>query len=166
MIKKARLLKGVSALVIGSFLLWLIPFEAVSAVATGSLTGFVYGEDGSTPLKGAVVKIQNIKTGEVFESKPTDENGLYKIANITPGMYLIGIEVGNSGYNALDGVHVRGNEMAKLSFALKPLQEEEKEKEEKKPVGFFKKPLGIAIIIVGSAAIIYAIWRYVISPKE
>lgn len=166
MLKKAKFLKGVATLVIGSFLLWLIPFEAVSAVATGSLTGFVYGEDGSTPLKGAVVKVQNIKTGEVFESKPTDENGLYKIANITPGMYLIGIEVGNNGYNALDGVHIRGNEMAKLSFALKPLQEEEKEKEEKKQGGFFKKPFGIAIIIVGSAAIIYAIWRYVISPKE
>ncbi len=166
MLKKGTLLRTVSIFVICSFLLWLFPMEAVSAVAKGSLTGFVYGEDGSTPLKGAVVKIQNIKTGETFESKPTDENGLYKIVNITPGMYIIGVEVENNGYNALDGVHIRGNEIAKLSFALKPLQEEEKEKEEKKPAGFFKKPLGIAIIIVGSAAVIYAIWRYVISPKE
>lgn len=166
MLKKARFLRVVSISVIFSFLLWLVPAEAITAVATGSITGFVYGDDGLTPLKGAVVKIQNIKTGEIYESTPTDENGLYKIVNIKPGMYLIGIEVEKNGYNALDGVYIRGNEIAKLSFALKPLQEEEKEKEEKKPVGFFKKPLGIAIIIVGSAAIIYAIWRYVISPKE
>lgn len=166
MIKKVRNFKVICPILLISFFTLLIPSELFSKAGNGSLTGFVYGEDGVTPQKGAVVKIQNVKTGEVFESNPADENGMYKVTDITPGMYIIGVEVKGEGYNALDGIYIRGNEIAKLSFALKPLQEEEKEKEEKKPVGFFKKPLGIAILIVGSAAIIYAIWRYVISPKE
>ncbi|MEW6456131.1 MAG: hypothetical protein AB1410_05370 [Acidobacteriota bacterium] len=167
--------KALALGVISTFLFMFIPVEALAQVpaATGSMIGFVYGDDMKTPVENAIVKIRNIKDGKEFESAPTDQNGLYKITNIEEGRYILGITTKEGDFNFEYFILMKANEIAKLSFALKPGVASsiggKAGDPEKKP--FFKTPLGIVILIAASAAVIYGTYKLlveleVISPSK
>ena len=42
----------------------------------GNVTGFIYAQDGNTPLGGAVVKFKNVSTGKLYESGKSDSKGI------------------------------------------------------------------------------------------
>jgi len=119
--------KVLSLGVISAFLLVLAPIEAFTQVqaATGSLVGFVYGENLKIPVGNAVVKIRNIEDGEEYQSPPSDESGLYKIKDIKEGRYVLGVSTKAGDFNFEYQILVKANEMAKLSLALKPHDQEE-----------------------------------------
>lgn len=91
----------------------------------GNIIGFVYDQDGTTPLKGAVVKIQNISTDATYESTKTDAKGLFKIVGIDSGIYLYGVLTADGSYDSENyfGVNVSEGETAKLSISLTPYEE-------------------------------------------
>jgi hypothetical protein len=92
----------------------------------GNVTGFVYAQDGATPLKGAVIKFKNISTGNFYESGKSDSRGFFKVQGVEKGVYLYGVITEDGFYNSdgLVGLNFKGNETAKLSIAISPYSQE------------------------------------------
>jgi hypothetical protein len=108
-----------------SLSLFLSPPLARSQTAgKGHLVGFVYGRDKSTPAVGAVVLAKNITTGAVFESTRSDGTGAFKVENLDPGIYSLGVTSSEGDFNARDLVGVKPGEIAKVSIALSPYDAE------------------------------------------
>lgn len=136
-------------------------------IRKGNLIGFVYEKDGTTPVQGAVVKLKNISTGTVYESSQSDELGMLKSEGINEGLYIVGIITKNGNFNGVNLIGIKAAETAKVSFALKPEGQEEEKAPKSKPRGlakFFLSPVGIAIIVAASSAIIYGVVK--LSEKE
>ncbi len=89
-------------------------------VSKGSILGFVYDEDGTTPVEGAVVEFKNISTGAVYESSKSDDLGVFKIEGVETGLYIYGVKTAQGDFNSDGpiGVRIRENETAKLSISL------------------------------------------------
>ncbi len=133
----------------------------------GNLIGFVFLKDGTTPVEGAVVKLKNVSTGTVYESSKSDKMGILKTEGVEEGLYIVGISTKEGNFNVGNLVGIKADETAKVSFSLKPEGQEEEEPRKTKPGGlakFFLSPVGIAIIIAASSAIIYGVVK--LSEKE
>jgi len=93
---------------------------------TGNVEGFIYAQDGNTPLEGAVVKFKNVTTEKFYESRKSDSNGQFVVEGIERGVYLYGVLTSEGDYDSegLVGLRLKANETAKMSIALKPYASE------------------------------------------
>jgi len=174
MFKPVRL-KSVSLILIFSFILFYSPYlltgqteQAGKAKGKGDLIGKVYGKDGTTAVEGAVVKIRNVVTHTVYEGK-TDKLGTFKIEGIEEGMYTAGIVTEEGNFNVESLIGIKANEITKVTFGLKPYAKGEVKKAEvrgkilekakaaSKIARFFSSPVGIAVIIAASSAVVYGV---------
>ncbi|MFH1942174.1 MAG: hypothetical protein ABIL68_08705 [bacterium] len=88
--------KGFVFFVVATFILFITPVAEVAtsaAAKNGQIVGFIYAEDGPTPVEGAVFLVQNIKTKDVYESKPTTSLGAFNIKDMEAGIYLAGVKM-------------------------------------------------------------------------
>lgn len=95
--------------------------------ARGNLLGFVYGQDGTTPLPGAVVMVKNISSGKVYESNASDGLGIFKVQGLDTGLYALGVTSPKGTFNSTDLVGVAANETAKIAIALNPYESDVQE---------------------------------------
>ena len=86
----------------------------------GNLVGFIFGQDGSTPVAGAVVMVKNLTTGVVTEAVKSDELGVFKVPGLSPGLYALGVRSEAGSYNSQDFFGVTAEKTAKISIALNP----------------------------------------------
>jgi len=108
-----------------AFLIFCYPnFLRSKNVPKGNIVGFVYAEDGTTPLEGAVVEVKNISTDAVYESSKSDSLGVFKIEGVEKGVYIYGVKTAQGDFNSdgLIGVIIREDETAKLSISLTPYE--------------------------------------------
>jgi len=117
-------LKAMLGVVLGTFLIFCFGYPSAAKDAQGSVIGFIYGQDGTTPLPGAVVKLKNLITGSVYESTPADDYGIFKVQDIQTGLYTYGVATQNGDYNAenLVGFTVEENDVAKLTIVVDPYE--------------------------------------------
>jgi len=85
--------------------------------AKGNLLGFVYGQDGTTPLPGAVVMVKNISSGRVYESSASDGLGIFKVQGLETGLYALGVTSPKGSFNSPDLIGVAANETSKIAGA-------------------------------------------------
>jgi hypothetical protein len=99
-------------------------FSSGGIPANGNIVGFVYGQDGSTPLQGAVIIAKNLATGTVYESTKSDQLGIFKLPDIEKGIYVYGVRTAEGEFNASSpmGITIGANETAKLSISVAPLE--------------------------------------------
>jgi hypothetical protein len=123
--------KSKTSLALGAVFLLFLLFSSVGTGQAqdnpvGNVTGFVYAQDGTTPLQGAVIKFKNISTGDFYESGKSDRRGFFKIQGVEKGVYLYGVITEDGFYNSdgLVGLNFKGNETAKLSIAVSPYSQE------------------------------------------
>jgi hypothetical protein len=101
----------------------------LGAQSTGRVIGFVYDEDGTTPLPGAVVELRNLSNHRHISSLPTDEFGIFRLENVERGVYVYGVTTDQGSFNA-DGfvaIKIAANETAKMAISLKPYGRKETE---------------------------------------
>jgi hypothetical protein len=84
----------------------------------GGLVGFVFEQDGTTPVAGAVVAVRNVTTGTVRQSDKSDGQGVFRFPNLEAGIYALGVSSGQGDFNAADVVGVAPNETAKVTVTL------------------------------------------------
>jgi hypothetical protein len=84
----------------------------------GRLVGFVFGQDGSTPVAGVVVIARNVSTGALAESSRSDDIGAFKVENLDAGIYALGVTSAQGSYNSQDLVGIKPDETAKVTIAL------------------------------------------------
>ncbi|MCU0288826.1 MAG: carboxypeptidase-like regulatory domain-containing protein [Acidobacteria bacterium] len=85
------------------FMFLVFPVPGVAGPSSGNLMGFVYGEDGKSPLQNAVVFLRGVDTGNVYQSKPTGKTGNYLLSDIDAGSYVVGFKVNEKTFN-VDGI--------------------------------------------------------------
>ncbi len=84
----------------------------------GNLIGFIYAQDGSTPVEGAVVVVKNLTTGAVVESPKSDALGVFKFPGLGAGLYALGVRSDKGSYNSQDFFGVMADQTSKISVAL------------------------------------------------
>jgi len=88
----------------------------------GHLRGFIYKPDGETPLWGAQVVLQQVKTRQVFRSNVTDSTGDYELLDIPAGNYVVLILTRDKIYNIkqIDFlIKIIAGKTSTISFSLK-----------------------------------------------
>jgi len=186
------------------FAFLIFPVTDFAKPSSGNLMGFVYGEDGKSPLQDAIVLLKGADTDKVYQSKPTGKTGDYRIADIDVGTYLVGLKVSEKTFNVDGFVKVANGKTDTLSLSLEsppgpggaPLDEQgwccseskvlkstreecnkrggkffSTKKEAQKrcgmpPTAFFKTPTGIAVLIVGTAAVGLGIYKLIEQKNE
>lgn len=106
--------------------LTLLPALSMSEdIPKGNIIGFVYDQDGTTPLEGAIVKVKNISTETIYESSKSDQNGVFTVKDVESGIYLYGVLTPQGEFNSENffGVKVSEGETAKLSISLTPYEQ-------------------------------------------
>jgi hypothetical protein len=182
----------------------VLPLSGAADSSVGGIMGFVYGEDGKSPLQDAVVLLKGADTDKVYQSGSTGKTGNYRISNIDVGTYVVGLKVNEETFNVDGYVKVASGKTDTLSLSLgsppgsgsaqldekgwcchegkvfKSTREECRQrggeffytkKEAKKqcgipPAGFFKSPSGIAVLIVGTAAVGFSIYKLLEKKEE
>lgn len=69
-------------------------FAAVGLAQSGVVTGVVYGA-GDEPESDFLLQIDNVRSGERFETR-TNDSGEFRIGALTPGEYAIATDIGQS----------------------------------------------------------------------
>jgi hypothetical protein len=165
--------KGLAYSVLAAFAMLVLPAglypaSAGPAAGTGTLTGFVFGQDIKTPVSGAVVKIRNMGDQKELASRPTDANGMFTILGIPEGRYFLGVTSDQGDFNFDYSIHIKAGELGKLSLALStqaPGQEPAKPAPPKK-VGFFNTVAGRALIITVVGVGVYFLFFNETSPNR
>jgi hypothetical protein len=130
---------------------------ATPGPANGSLVGFVYTKDMTTPVADATVKLRNLADKREYTSGPTDTNGMYKITHIAEGRYILGVtSPAGDDFNFDYVVLLKGNDMAKLSLALAPGGQSYAASAG--PKSFFLSPAGIALMVIAVGVVLYAVF--------
>ncbi len=91
----------------------------------GNLVGFIYYQDGVTPIVGAVVKVKDVSTDLVSESTNSDANGMFTIENLNTGVYSLGVITSQGDFNLEELIGIKAGETTKVSFSLAPFSTEE-----------------------------------------
>ncbi len=99
-------------------------FLMSESAGRGNIIGFIYSEDGTTPLEGAVIQVKNMSTGIIYDSSVSDEYGIFKVQGVESGIYMYGVKTpkGNFNSDGLVGVKVSEDETAKMSVSLTPYE--------------------------------------------
>lgn len=110
------------ALIVGLVLFSFPQLVSGQVPGKGNVIGFVYGQDGTTPITGAIVVVKNVSSGKVFESTKSDSLGVFKVQGVDAGMYSLGVTSVPGDFNSIDLVGVVSNETAKVAIALNPYE--------------------------------------------
>lgn len=104
-----------------ALVLFILPDALVSqTVEKGNLVGFVYSNDGATPIEGAVIMVKNVTTGTVYESSQSDHLGIFRFQAIGTGIYALGVSTGQGDFNSQDFIGVTDGRTSKVTIALDP----------------------------------------------
>ena len=127
----------------------------------GKIIGVIYLDDGATPVERAVVKMRNVSTGSYYESSSSDKEGRFTLERIDEGLYIAGITTEKEDFNIENLIGIKANETAEISITLNPVPDktaqQEKKKKKKGLIGFFLSPVGMAVIVASTVAVVYTI---------
>lgn len=100
-------------------------FSYDANLGTGNLVGFIYYQDGVTPIVGAVVKVRDVSTGTTSESTASDSNGMFSLEKLEMGVYSLGIITSQGDFNLEELIGIKEGETTKVSFSLTEYAETE-----------------------------------------
>jgi predicted secreted protein len=151
--------------VMTAFAILVLPVRAMPAAENGALSGFVFGADMKTPVAEAIVKIRSLADKKELDSRPTDANGMFTIAGIPEGRYLLGITSGEDDFNFDYSVFIKAGELGKLSVALAPGAGGQQEgAPETKKSGFFNSVAGRVVLVTAVGVAVYFLFFNETSP--
>jgi hypothetical protein len=149
--------KQMSLFMASAFFIAIMPVMGPAQDGHGKLNGFVYGNDGKKPLAEAVVLLRETVSQRVYRSEKTKKNGAYKIPNIVPGTYTVGIQHQGKDFNV--DVFLEVNPKKQMAcFTLPKLEEKPGYQIRcKSPKCFFITPVGWALVAGATAGIIFGV---------
>ena len=153
--------KYISLAVLFSLLIATLPLTIPAEDNLGKLHGFVYNDDGKKPLPDAIVLIRETVSQRVYQSEKSKKSGAYKIEQILPGTYAVGIQFNGKDYN----VDVLLQIKAKKQMVCLTLPKVEEKPGYvlrcKSPKCFFITPCGWALVAGTTAGITYGIIKII-----
>jgi hypothetical protein len=110
--KKRILLSAAMLVAAGLFASAAVP------AGLGALSGSVVGDDMTTPLAGAVVRVVNVADGREYMSQPSGPNGLFELSGIAEGRYAVTVISGGSSFTLKDRLSIKGRETGDLRLSI------------------------------------------------
>lgn len=89
---------------------------------SASLAGRILSEDARTPLSGAVIQLTG-PSDEVVKSDPTTAEGMFTLANLTPGVYRCVVETRDGMYQVTSSLRLEPGQSRSIQLALKKEQQ-------------------------------------------
>lgn len=154
-------LKNISAVILLTFVIALFPIAAPAQDNIGKLRGFVYGDDGKKPLSDAVVLLRETTSERTFQSEKTKKNGAYKIENILPGTYAVGIQWNGKDFNVDALVKIEPKKQMACFTLPRVVENNGYQVRCSSPKCFFITPCGWALVAGVTAGIVYGIVKVV-----
>jgi hypothetical protein len=105
-------------------ILLTVLFFAVSIIAesepleNGSLGGIILTPDGKKPAAGVVVKVLDPEDGKLIAGAKTDEYGIYRISELPPGSYVIGVETEEGAFIGRSLITIESGKASMTPFRL------------------------------------------------
>ena len=149
--------KCISLTVVLSFLIGALPLALSAENNLGILNGFVYSDDGKKPLTDAVVLIRETVSQRVFQSEKSKKSGAYKIEQILPGTYSIGIQYQGKDYNIDALLQIKPKKQMACFTLPKVVENPGYVIRCNSPKCFFITPCGWALVAGVTAGITYGI---------
>ena len=149
--------KCISLSVVLSFLIGVLPLALSAENNLGILNGFVYSDDGKKPLTDAVVLIRETVSQRVFQSEKSKKSGAYKIEQILPGTYSIGIQYQGKDYNIDALLQIKPKKQMACFTLPKVIENPGYVIRCASPACFFITPCGWALVAGVTAGITYGI---------
>ena len=128
-----------SGLIILSLLVLFLSFTFGTNSDEGNLIGFLHDTDGSSPLLGAVIKLKNIYTDELYTSSEADDYGIARIKSVKPGLYVYGVSTKKGNFNSNEVLGISGGKTAKVSISLKSSKTKEEKAVQELTPGLIRK---------------------------
>jgi len=156
-------------LVLVAFLSPLAPMAVPAQNKVGKLHGFVYSDDGKKPLNDAIVLLREIASARTFQSEKTKKNGAYKIENILPGTYAVGIQWDNKDFNVDALIKIEPKKQMACLTLPKHVDQPGYLVRCQSPKCFFITPCGWALVAGATAGVTYGIIKIIekeTSPTE
>ena len=159
---KSTMRKSVSLVALSAMLFALLPVAAIAQQnKVGKLNGFVYSDDGKKPLGDAIVMLRETTTERTYQSEKTKKNGAYKIENLLPGTYAVGIQWKDKQYNVDALVKIEPKKQMACFTLPKPEDQPGYLVRCSSPKCFFITPCGWALVGAVTAGITYGVIKIV-----
>jgi hypothetical protein len=159
---KSPIKKSACLVALSAFLFAMLPVAAIAQeTKVGKLHGFVYSDDGKKPLGDALVLLRETTTERTYQSEKTKKNGAYKIENILPGTYAVGIQWKDKPYNVDALIKVEPKKQMACFTLPKPEDQPGYLVRCSSPKCFFITPCGWALVAGATAGITYGVIKIV-----
>ena len=149
MIDRSVFSKSVAVGTIIALQLLLFPASGEGAPRDSVIRGKVFESDRKTPIAGVAAKAIHLETEEIFESRPSESNGRYRIIGLPQGHFDLVFESTEGIFlsNRVIVVPPSGKVTASFALTIKPRKREWWEPEPRRVIpGTDQKPDGVARI--------------------
>lgn len=135
----------------------LVFVPQVSGQETATLAGTVYALDGKQPLDGAVLHAGDIRSGEIYSSAATNDDGGFVLAGLPPAAYRLAVETEAGLYVVGTPLPLAPGQERDVQLALKTGAAADPESANKEAQGgrfsFLDNPLFAAFSVIGAAVL-------------
>ena len=95
-----------------------MPFSLHAAPPNTTISGKILDTDGVTPVRDVVIKLKNLTTNTVYESKAADAQGKYKISNVPDGEYSIMVVTSEGEFELPNRLTIMGGQPSIITVIL------------------------------------------------
>jgi hypothetical protein len=81
--------------------------------------GKVVGEDGVTPVEGVIVSIGQEEEGTIYNSEPTNRDGVFRVDSAEAGRYAVLARKGDVGFLAAEDMELAAGENPPVAIMIR-----------------------------------------------
>ena len=123
----------------------------------GSLGGMVVSSETEAPLAGVRLHAGDPKTGRVFTTQPTPEDGSFSLNDLPAASYQLAVEVAGGLYVVETAVKLSPGQAQTVTVAINPESAPSPAAEQlkrSKGAGIWNNPVTAALVVIGSATLL------------
>lgn len=159
---RTRLERQIALIALSAFVFNSAGGSALAAAGSGSLSGQITTASGAA-MRGASLQAAQLETKTVYSSLETGDRGRFVLADLPAGIYDLAIQTKEGIYTVDTLVSLAPGESKALNLSVNPAVERPRSKDgaaEEPPQGvakhtsFWKNPLTITLLFLGTATVI------------
>ncbi len=157
--RRGPLTRTLAALLVIAVPVVFVPPTA--GLESATLAGTVHALDARQPVHGAVLHAGDIRSGEVYSSEPTSDDGAFVLSGLPPAAYKLAVETQDGLYLVETSVQLEAGQERDVQLAIQPDVADDpataQEKEKKDDMGFMNNPLFASLTVIGASILFGAL---------
>ena len=131
----------------------------IAATPGASVAGSIHRTENSAPLTGARLHLGDPRTGEIYTSGPSLQDGTFEITDVPASTYEIAVEANGGLFLVQSPLKLAPGEARTVNVAINPQMAddpatEEKKRKKKSGTGVWNNPATAALIVIGAAVVL------------